>query len=266
MKKKILKIHSKQLALITGCSGPIGRSISETLSNLGYDLILTDIDQTQIEKQSKQLKRRYGNKILYHSCNLNSQEQRKIFLKWVNSKSKKIDLLINNAAMTGSIKENGWNTEFKKQNISLWSKTLEVNLTSIFHIVKEVENKLRRSKNASIINISSIYGFLGPDWKIYDKTKLGNPAAYSVSKGGIIQLTKWLATTLGPKIRVNCISPGGIKRNQDQKFIKKYINKTPLKRMATEEDIVGSVIFLSSDLSKYITGHNLVVDGGYSVS
>ena len=122
-----------------------------------------------------------------------------------------------------------------------------------------------KSKNASIINISSIYGVCAPDWDLYKDTEINNPAAYSVSKAGIVHMTKWLASTLGPKIRVNCVSPGGVYRNQSSKFIKKYESKTLLKRMATEKDIVGPVVFLSSPAASYITGINLLVDGGWTI-
>ena len=93
-----------------------------------------------------------------------------------------------------------------------------------------------------------------------------NPAVYSVSKSGLNQFTKWLASYLSPKIRVNSVSPGGVFRGQNKKFVKRYISKTLLKRMATEEDVVNSIIFLCSDMSNYITGHNLIVDGGYTLT
>ena len=95
---------------------------------------------------------------------------------------------------------------------------------------------------------------------------MGNPAAYAASKGGLIQLTRWLSTTLAPEIRVNSISPGGIFRNQPKKFIRRYLDKTPLSRMGHEDDVANTVIFLSSELSSYITGQNIIVDGGYSSS
>ena len=94
---------------------------------------------------------------------------------------------------------------------------------------------------------------------------MGNPAGYSVSKGGLIQLTRWLSTTVAPEVRVNSISPGGVQRDQDKNFIERYENITPLNRMATEEDFKGVVAFLASTMSSYITGQNIVVDGGWSV-
>jgi NAD(P)-dependent dehydrogenase (short-subunit alcohol dehydrogenase family) len=124
---------------------------------------------------------------------------------------------------------------------------------------------LSRSKFGSVINIGSIYGSLGPDWNLYEGLSMSNPAAYSTSKAGVIHLTKWLSSTMAPKVRVNTISPGGIFRAQDKQFVDKYVAKTPLNRMATEEDIVGALIYFASDMSLYTTGQNLIIDGGLSI-
>jgi len=124
--------------------------------------------------------------------------------------------------------------------------------------------ELQLGEGGNIINIASIYGELGPDWNLYKDTNMGNPAAYSASKGGLVQLTRWLATTLAPNIRVNSISPGGVFRNQPKVFVERYSVKTPLERMATEEDFIGVVAFLASDMSQYLTGQNIIVDGGWS--
>ncbi len=100
---------------------------------------------------------------------------------------------------------------------------------------------------------------------MYDDTDMGNPAAYAVSKGGLIQLTRWLSTTLAPDIRVNSLSPGGVFRDQPNEFVQRYEAKTPLGRMAVEEDFKGTVTYLASDLSEYVTGQNILVDGGWTV-
>ena len=123
-----------------------------------------------------------------------------------------------------------------------------------------------KSKSPSILNISSIHATIYPDWNIYKSTKVNNILSYSVSKGGLLNLTKWLATYLAPKIRVNAISPGGIKRNQSQKFLNNYIKKTPLKRMCKSKDISNCVNFLISEKSNYITGQNFIIDGGFSLT
>jgi NAD(P)-dependent dehydrogenase (short-subunit alcohol dehydrogenase family) len=124
---------------------------------------------------------------------------------------------------------------------------------------------LKKSKAGSIINIASIYGAYAPDYSLYEGTSMGNPAGYSASKGGLIQLTRWLSTTVAPDICVNSISPGGIWRKQPEKFVKRYERRTPLARMATEEDFKGVIAYLISDMSAYVTGQNIVVDGGWSV-
>jgi NAD(P)-dependent dehydrogenase (short-subunit alcohol dehydrogenase family) len=125
---------------------------------------------------------------------------------------------------------------------------------------------MKKQKSGSIINLSSIYGFLGPDFYIYKDTAMTMPAAYSVIKGGIINFTRYLASYYGKyKIRINCISPGGVYCKQPRVFVKRYIQNTPLGRMAYKEDIVGAVIYLASDSARYVTGHNLVVDGGLSI-
>ena len=124
---------------------------------------------------------------------------------------------------------------------------------------------MKGQAGASIINIASIYASRGPSWKLYENTLMGNPAAYGVSKAGLVQLTRWMAATLAPFIRVNSISPGGIFRGQNERFVQRYKDATLLGRMATEADIAGAVAYLSSDLSEYVTGIDLVVDGGKGV-
>jgi NAD(P)-dependent dehydrogenase (short-subunit alcohol dehydrogenase family) len=105
---------------------------------------------------------------------------------------------------------------------------------------------------------------VGPDFRLYTGTPMGNPGAYAASKGGLIQISRWLATALAPGVRVNSISCGGVERQQPRAFITRYVDRTPMQRMATEEDFKGAVAYLASDLSAYVTGHNLAVDGGWT--
>ena len=121
---------------------------------------------------------------------------------------------------------------------------------------------LKVTGKGSIINVISHYGIVGPDWSLYEDTTMGNAAAYAASKGGLLNLTKWLSSTLAPKVRVNSITPGGVFRDHKDPFLSRYIDKTPMRRMGKEEDFKGAALFLASDLSSYITGHNLVIDGG----
>ncbi len=123
---------------------------------------------------------------------------------------------------------------------------------------------MKKNNNGSIINIASTYGIVGPDYSLYEGTEMGNPAAYAASKGGLIQLTRWLSTTMAPNTRVNAVSPGGVFRHQPEKFVSRYEKRTPLARMATEEDFKGVIAFLAGDLSSYVTGQNIVIDGGWT--
>ena len=159
----------------------------------------------------------------------------------------------------------GWSTAFEQQSLDTWRRALEVNLTAPFHLSQGLSPLLRRSKGANILNITSIYAEQGPDWRLYEGTSIGNPAAYGASKAGLTQLTRWLATTLAPDVRVNAISPGGIFRNQPEAFVQRYVGKTPLARMATEDDFRGAIAFLTSDLSSYMTGQILGIAGGWGV-
>ena len=155
----------------------------------------------------------------------------------------------------------------KKNNFSSeeWHKCLSINLTSVYQISIGLENSLLKSSDPSIVNISSIYGVIGPDKEIYKGTSFFNPASYSASKGGLNSLTRWLAGSLNKKIRVNSISLGGVLRKQSKIFINRYSKKTIMRRMAKNQDLVGPVLFFISKESSYITGQNLLVDGGYSI-
>jgi NAD(P)-dependent dehydrogenase (short-subunit alcohol dehydrogenase family) len=160
---------------------------------------------------------------------------------------------------------NGWIAPFKEQSSDIWRHALEINLTAPFILTQIFADALISSGHGTVINIASIYGMIGPDMRIYEDTPLGNAAAYSASKGGLLQLTRWLATVMAPDVRVNAITPGGVWRNQPDTFVNKYIERAPLKRMGKEEDFKGAIAYLSSDLSAYVTGQNLVVDGGWTI-
>ena len=251
-------------AIITGSAGHIGRTFSETLAEMGSNLILVDRDLPALEKLSKKLMKYPNIETKIFHCDLEIETERESLIAYINC-MERVDILINNAAFGGTAKLEGWSVELNEQSLVTWRRALEVNLTAIFHITKSISGKLSEHNKGSIINVASIYGFLGPDFSLYDDIEMGNPFAYGASKAGLINLTKYLATSYAPKIRVNCISPGGIKRGQPSVFMNKYIKKTPMQRMGNEQDFKGVVGFLASDLSSYITGQNIVVDGGFSI-
>lgn len=250
--------------VISGAFGIIGRAFCQYVNNLTPCLILIDHPSSYDESFVASL-RLAGSQVHTFLVDFEVSDARKRTFAEISKAFKVIDVLINNAAFVGTTNLNGWSTEFESQSVDTWERALKVNLTTPFELIQVLYRNLKLSGCASIINIGSIYGELGPDWDLYEGTNMGNPAAYSASKGGLLQLTRWLATTLAPEIRVNSISPGGIKRNQPYKFEEKYNSRTPLRRMATVEEIVPAITFLASSDSKYITGQNLRIDGGWSI-
>ena len=253
-------------ALITGGNGHIGRVFALTLAELGADLILVDHPGSDYKNLTKEIKESFKVEVLTIDCDLSINNERKKLISFINKKITGINILVNNAALVGTSKLKGWATDFENQSVETWRSALEINLTAIFSISQGLTPILKKNKGANIINLGSTYGTWGPDHRIYEGTSMGNPAAYAASKGGVIQLTRWLATTLASSnIRVNAISPGGVYRNQPKTFVKKYNSRTPLGRMACEDDFRGAIAYLASDLSSYVTGQNLAVDGGWGI-
>jgi len=252
-------------SIITGASGHLGIVICETLAELGSDLILVEKPGSDLSKIVSSIENTFKVNIEQYFCDLESPSDRAAVISSILEEYKELNCLINNAAFVGSSDLSGWNVPFEEQTSETFSRALEVNLTAVFELTKGFAPTLKNSQGASIINIASTYGLFAPDWSLYSGTKMGNPAAYGASKAGLIQLTRWLASTLAPSVRVNSISPGGIFRDQPKEFVKRYEEKTPLGRMATEDDLKGAVAYLASDMSKYVTGQNLIVDGGWGI-
>lgn len=262
--KEMMNLNGRT-ALITGCCGRLGSQMALTIAELGGDLILLDKPKADFDEVTTKIRKISEVEISLIECDLEDELSIKESLKKIIENREKLEVLINNAAFVGLSNLDGWNSKFNKQSLKTWNRALSVNLTAIFQLSKELSPIIKDSGNGTIINMSSIYGFKGPDYSLYEGTTMGSPAAYSVSKGGVIQLTRWLAKTLSPEVRVNCISPGGVFSNQPKDFVNNYEKKTPLNRMASPNDIKGITAYLSTDLSEYVTGQNFVIDGGWSV-
>jgi len=252
-------------ALITGGAGHIGAVMADALAELGAAVAVLDIDEAGCERVAAQINRDYGVETLALAVDLFDEAAVKAAPGQVADKLGRLDILINNAAFVGTSKLEGWAVPFAEQSVDTWRRALEINLTAAFALTQAAAGLLAASGRGAVINVSSIYGMLAPDFSLYEGTSMGNPAAYGASKGGIIQLTRYLAAALAPDVRVNAISPGGVWRSQPEAFHERYKARAPLGRMAVEEDFKGAVAYLASDLSAYVTGHNLVVDGGWSI-
>ena len=261
--KELMNLEAR-VALITGAGGQIGAVICAALAELGASLVMLDKAEKQCSDVARQIHERYGVETVVLGVDLMNDEKVRSVPITVVDRLKRLDIVVNSAALVGTSDLRGWAVPLPEQSSDAWRAALEINLTSVFVLVQACAGALAASGHGSIINICSIYGMVGPDMRLYEKTTLGNPAAYAASKGGLLQLTRWLATVLAPKVRVNSISPGGVWRDQPEEFHRRYVSRTPLGRMATEEDLKGAVAYLASDLSSYVTGHNLVVDGGWT--
>ena len=253
-----------RVALVTGGAGAIGSAICETFAELGAQIVVLDLDEGICQIAAKKLNELHNVDVLPIAQDLTDEIAMRSVPGQILQHFGRLDILVHCAAFIGESNLKGWVTPFEEQSLDTWRQAIEVNLNAPFVLTQACTPALSNSGHGTVINIGSIYGMVGPDLHLYEDTALGNPAAYAASKGGLLQFTRWLATVLAPQVRVNSISLGGIQRRQPEVFQKRYVSKTPLNRMATEEDVKGAVGYLASDLSAYVTGHNLVVDGGWT--
>jgi NAD(P)-dependent dehydrogenase (short-subunit alcohol dehydrogenase family) len=251
-------------ALVTGGAGHIGGTICEALAELGASIAVLDQDAARCEALAGRLAATYGVPTTALPVDLGDEAAVRAVPAAVVERLGSLDILVHCAALVGTTGLQGWAVPFDQQSADTWRAALDINLTSAFILTQAAAEALAKSGRASVINIGSIYGVSAPDLSLYEGTNLGNPAAYAASKGGLWQLTRWLSTVLAPRVRVNMISPGGVERGQPESFRERYVRRVPLARMATEEDLKGAAAFLASDLSAYVTGQNLVVDGGWT--
>ncbi len=242
---------SGRVALVTGGAGHIGSAIAEALAECGASVVCLDLPGVHVLPAF----------CTPFGCDLTDTRQVLYAPERVAGIFGRLDILVNCAAYLDGP---GLDVPFEQQTMDAWDRSLAVNLRAAFALTQACAPMLKASGHGSIINVASIYGMVGPDWRLYDGTGMGNAAAYAASKGGLLQLTRWLATTLAPEVRVNAISPGGVARGQDPAFVERYCARTPLGRMATEDDMKGAAAFLASDASAYVTGQNVAVDGGWS--
>lgn len=254
---------SGRKALVTGGAGHIGRVAGEALLELGATLSLLDVDAAVCQAAAS-LGGRRKDETFAIPCDLTDETATRRAVHQAVSRMGGLDILVHCAAYAGTTSVPGWAVPFDQQTVAAWDAAMRVNLTSAFVLTQEAREMLGASGCGSVILVASIYGMVGPDFGLYAGTAMANPGGYAASKGGLLQLTRYLATALAPRVRVNAISPGGVWRNQAEMFHQRYVSRTPLGRMATEEDLKGAVAYLAGDLSSYVTGHNLVVDGGWT--
>lgn len=253
-----------RVALVTGAAGHLGTAISDTMAELGASIVVLDMDAEQCAVEANRLIATHGVDAMPIAIDLANDEQVRTVPDAIQARFGRLDVIVNNAALVGTSQLAGWAVPFEEQSLDTWRKAIDVNLTAPFALVQACFPLLRGSPTACVINVVSIYAIVGPDLRLYEGTNLGNPAAYAASKAGLMGLTRWMASSLAPHVRVNAIVCGGIERGQGQAFRERYTARTPLARMAVEADFKGAVAFLASDMSCYVTGQGLAVDGGWT--
>lgn len=262
-KKSVGNLQGK-VCLITGGVGLLGANFSQVVAVEGAAVIVIDINSEKGEQTVKKIVQDTGNKeVIFEQCDITNEKEIDQLLVTVIKKFGRIDALVNNAYP----RNKNYGKKFEEVSYADFCENVNMHLGGYFLMSKKISEVMKKQKSGIIINMGSIYGFAAPRFDIYDGTKMTMPVEYAAIKGGIINLTRYLASYLGKyDIHVNCISPGGVFDHQPESFMERYCEKVPLgNRMAESEDLTGVLVFLLSEAAKYITGQNIVVDGGWTL-
>jgi len=250
-------------AVVTGGAGYLGTAISETLAELGANLVIASRDRAKCEKKCEEIAQLTGGSIKAVALELDLLKKNSApeFFAQVHNHFPAVDILVNNA---WSGKKNSWESITEED----WEYDINISLNSVFRMTKAAFPDLKATRGV-ILNIGSLYSHLGPDYRMYDGKEFANPPSYGAAKAGVIQFTKYLASFLAPHgIRVNAVSPGAYPHPPTQKhteFMRRLAAKNPLNRIGQPDDLKGAVALLCTDAGSYITGQDLHVDGGWGV-
>lgn len=272
MIEKIFSLKNR-IVVITGGGGLLGGKHAEAVAEAGGIPVLIDVDIENANKKAVGISKKYNVDAIAIKANITKSPEVIEFVSNIISKYGKIDVLINNAANNPKMEDNSKIQWSRLENfpIEQWQSEIDVGLTGAFLCSKFIGQEMAKQKNGTIINIASDLAVIAPDQRIYKKDNLKKeqqpvkPITYSVIKSGLIGLTRYLATYWAEDgVRVNAISPGGVSNNQPQEFVVKLTNLIPMGRMAHQDEYKGAILFLCSDASSYMTGQNLIIDGGRS--
>lgn len=265
--KKLFDLSGK-VAVITGACGILGRHFCTGLAETGADIALIDIRREGLLELATELSTKFGIKAHGFVCDVSDPVSVRQAIEAVISAFGRIDILHNNAAEKSDDLD-AFFAPFEDYSLHQWRQIMAVNLDGMFLMAQAIGKQMvLQGHGGSIIQTSSIYGLMGPDHRIYEGSfymgrQINTPAVYSASKAGIVGLTKYLATYWADKnIRVNAIAPGGAESGQNEEFIRRYSDRIPMGRMGKPTEIVGTLLYLASDASSYVTGQTIAVDGG----
>jgi NAD(P)-dependent dehydrogenase (short-subunit alcohol dehydrogenase family) len=259
-----------KVVLITGAVGILGRRFSEAFAANGASLALVDINEADVTRAARDLAGRYGVPAIGIECDVASPDSVDAMVAATVETLGRVDVLLNNAATKGK-NVRAFFTAFEEFPLDVWREVMSVNIDGMFLVAQRVGKQLiAQGHGGSIIQISSIYGLVAPDPRIYEGSHylggpINTPAVYAASKAAVVGLTRYLAAYWGPhNIRVNCVAPGGVESGQNTVFSEKYSQRVPLRRMAKADEIASAVLYLASEGASYVTGQVLAVDGGWT--
>ncbi|GIQ69990.1 gluconate 5-dehydrogenase [Xylanibacillus composti] len=259
--KQLFSLHGK-VALVTGGAGHLGTEICHALLELGAKVVIASRNLDNSQKKCKEIQEIFQGTVDIEAIELELTNKRQIqeTARRMEEQYGGLDILVNNAW-------SGKKNSFESITDEDWDYDIEMSLNSVFRMVKATLPGLKEKKGV-VLNITSMYGHVAPDYRIYDGIQFANPPSYGAAKAGVIQFTKYLASFLSPYgIRVNCLSPGPFPTSETQKnqdFISNLSAKNPLNRIGQPHEIKGAVALLCSDASSYMTGQNICVDGGWT--
>jgi len=258
-------------ALVTGGAGLLGRQFTRALGEAGANVVVADLDFQAAQTHSDELDKE-GISAISVGVDVTDPDSVSTMVQTAMTEFGSLDVLVNSAALDPKFDSDHSDEQtanaFEDYALDAWTKTLSVNLTGVFLSCQAAVKPMLKQGKGVIVNISSIYGIAGPDQRIYpavEDEQQFKPVDYSVTKAGVLGLTRYLAAYYaGTQIRVNALTPGGVYNQHEPHFMDKYVPKVILGRMADLDELNSALVFLASDASSYMTGSNLVVDGGYT--
>lgn len=253
-----------RIAIVTGGAGLLASEHALALAEFGAKVVLADLNYEKCKEASEKLSAQ-GVTSVAKFCDVTSKESWENLLAEVVSEYGKVDILINNAGFTNQSKSANFDASFENFPLEDWNAIMDVNLTGTFLGCQVIGRHMIANGKGSIINMASLYGVVSPHHKIYPGTGISQPVAYSVSKHGVVALTKYLATLWAEKgVKVNSVTPGGIFNGHQGLFLERFKQLNPIGRMSDKTEVRGGIVYLASDASSHVIGHNLIIDGGWT--
>lgn len=255
---------SGRVAIVTGGAGLLASEHAIALCNYGAKVVLADFNKEKCAAAVDVLQQQNLN-VSSAYCDVTSKESWEALLAEVLKEYGSVDILINNAGFTNQSKSANFDASFENFPLEDWNAIMNVNLTGTFLGCQTIGKQMLKQGKGSIINIASLYGVVSPNHNIYPGTGISQPVAYSVSKHGVVALTKYVATLWASKgVRVNALTPGGIFNGHQGLFLERFKQLNPIGRMSEKEELRGGIVYLASDASSHVVGHNLIIDGGWT--